>query len=85
MVRKVKKQALEWFTDVESDDPSSVEGFVERVVSSTRDEVLTEIRTHFEEEFKKGNLKHDYSIISPEYYLDLKFKEVCSRLAEEPK
>ena len=83
MVRKVKKKALEWFSEVDSGNEDSVEMFVDRVVQSTRDEVLSEIRMQLEEEFKRGNLKHDYSIISAEYYLDLKIKEVCGRLAEE--
>jgi|GEM_PF-4096630 len=83
MVKKVKKQALEWFSELKDNDKKSVELFVDRVVQSTRDEVLSEIRAQLEDEFKKGNLSHDYSIISAEYYLDLKFKEVIGRLSEE--
>ena len=41
----------------------------------TTDGIIEEIKKELQKEFHNGTLKHDF-IISPEYYLELKLKEV---------
>jgi hypothetical protein len=40
--------------------------------------LLEDVRDQFKQEFEKGNLKHSF-IISSDYYLDLKIKELQER------
>jgi len=44
-------------------------------MDKTTDFILEEIKKQFKDEFLSGNLKHDF-VISPDYYLELKLKEV---------
>ncbi|UCD14520.1 MAG: hypothetical protein JSW60_03630 [Thermoplasmatales archaeon] len=75
MKNQIKKEALEWYESVESHDDESIENFVDMVMDKTTDFLFEEIKKQFKDEFLSGNLKHNF-IISPDYYLELKLKEV---------
>ena len=75
MKDKIKKEVLEWYENIESHDSESLESFIDLVMDKTTDFILEEIKKQFKAEFLSGNLKHDF-VISPDYYLELKLKEV---------
>jgi len=75
MKDKIRKEALEWYSSIDRNDHQSVEQFVDQVMDKTTSVLFEEIKKHFKNEFSSGNLKHDF-IISPEYYLELKLKEI---------
>ncbi len=75
MKNKIKEEIMEWYENLENPDDESMEDFIELVMDKTTDFVLEEIKKQFKDEFLSGNLKHDF-VISPDYYLELKLKEV---------
>jgi hypothetical protein len=75
MKNKIRKEAVQWFETNELTDSHSIETFVDLVMDKTTDVLLDEIKKQLKNEFINGNLKHDF-IISPDYYLELKLKEV---------
>lgn len=75
MKNKIKEEIMEWYENLEDPDDESLEDFIELVMDKTTDFILEEIKKQFKDEFLSGNLKHDF-IISPDYYLELKLKEV---------
>ena len=62
----------------------STANFVDLVISKTTDFLFEEIKDGFKEEFEKGNLKHPF-IISSEYYLYLKLKEIKDKVVKTTK
>ncbi len=82
MKNKIKKEAIEWYENVENHDNESIENFVELIMDKTSDCIFEEIKKQFKEEFLSGNLKHDF-IISPDYYLELKLKEVKQNFSKD--
>jgi len=75
MKNKIKEEIMEWYESLENPDDESLEDFIELVMDKTTDFILEEIKKQFKDEFLSGNLKHDF-VISPDYYLELKLKEV---------
>jgi hypothetical protein len=75
MKNKIKKEVIDWYENLENPDDESMEDFIEVVMDKTTDFILEEIKKQFKNEFLSGNLKHDF-IISPDYYLELKLKEI---------
>jgi len=75
MKNKIKEEIMEWYESLEDPDDESLEDFIELVMDKTTDFILEEIKKQFKDEFLSGNLKHDF-VISPDYYLELKLKEV---------
>jgi len=75
MKNKIKEEIMEWYENLEDPDDESLEDFIELVMDKTTDFILEEIKKQFKDEFLSGNLKHDF-VISPDYYLELKLKEV---------
>jgi hypothetical protein len=75
MKDEIKKEALKWYKSIESHDKKSIETFVDLVMDRTSEVLFEEIKKQLKEEFLSGNLKHDF-VISPDYYLELKLKEV---------
>jgi hypothetical protein len=69
----IKKEALEWFENVENHNNESLEDFVELVMDKTTDLLFEEIKKQFKDEFLSGNLKHNF-VISPDYFIELKLK-----------
>ncbi len=82
MKNKIKKEAIEWYENVGYHDTKSIENFVELIMDKTSDCIFEEIKKQFKEEFLSGNLKHDF-IISPDYYLELKLKEVKQNFSKD--
>jgi len=75
MKEKIKKEIIDWYENLENPDNESIEDFIDIVMDKTTNYILEEIKKQFKDEFLSGNLKHDF-IISPDYYLELKLKEV---------
>jgi phage/plasmid-associated DNA primase len=73
---KILKEALEWY-DKQENNPN-IEDFIDLVIGKTTDTVFDHIQNEFEDEFKKGVLKHPF-FISSEYYLELKLKDVKNK------
>jgi hypothetical protein len=75
MKNKILKEIQDWYDKNVDNDQVFLDEFVEVVISKTADALFEEIQDGFKEEFNKGNLKHPF-VISPEYYLYLKLKEI---------
>ena len=82
MKDKIKKEIIEWYENLENPDDQSIEDFIEVVMNKTTDYIMEEIKKQFKDEFLTGNLKHDF-IISPDYYLELKLKEVKQNFSKD--
>jgi len=78
MKDKILKEALDWFEQHNDKNNIFMEDFIDMVVDKTTDALFEEINTGLKEEFEKGNLKHPF-IISSDYYLYLKLKEIKSK------
>ena len=79
MKDKILKEALEWYSKQEDKKNIFIEDFVDLVIDKTAEALFEEVQTGLNEEFKKGNLKHPF-IISSDYYLYLKLKEIKNNL-----
>lgn len=75
MKDKILKEVQNWYDKQTEKDEVFFEDFVDLVINSTANHLFEEIKVGFKEEFNKGNLKHPF-VISPEYYLYLKLKEI---------
>ena len=75
MKDEIKKEALSWFENVAINDDESLGNFVDHIMDRTTDALLEAMKKELREEFQSGNLKHNM-VISPEYFLELKMKEV---------
>lgn len=82
MKDKIKKEIIDWYENLENPDEESIEDFIEVVMNKTTDYIIEEIKKQFKDEFLTGNLKHDF-IISPDYYLELKLKEVKQNFSKD--
>jgi hypothetical protein len=72
---EIKKEALSWFENVSINDDESLGNFVDHIMDRTTDALLEAMKKELRDEFQSGNLKHNM-VISPEYFLELKMKEV---------
>jgi len=84
MKDKILKEVVEWYNQQKIKDDIFIEDFVDLVISKTTDLLFEEIKDGFKEEFKKGNLKHPF-IISSDYYLYLKLKEIKDKVIKTTK
>ncbi len=75
MKDKIKREALEWFENNECTDDEAIGCFVDMIMDKTTEGIFEEIKKQLKDEFLSGTLKHDF-IISSDYYLELKLKEV---------
>jgi len=75
MKDKIQKEVLEWYEAQEGNPDVYIEDFIDKIIDETADALLEEVKDGLKDEFEKGNLKHPF-IISPEYYLYLKLKEI---------
>jgi hypothetical protein len=73
MKDKILQEALEWYEN-QGDNPD-IGDFVDLVIHKTTDAILDNLRVELKSEFDSGNLQHPF-VISSEYYLDLKLKEI---------
>ena len=81
MKDKILKEAMEWYDKHDDKNNVLIEDFIDLVIDKTADNLFEEIQSELEEEFKKGNLQHPF-IISSDYYLDLKLKEIKDKLVK---
>jgi hypothetical protein len=81
MKDKILKEAMEWYEKHDNKNNVLIEDFVDLVIDKTADNLFDEIQSELEEEFKKGNLQHPF-IISSDYYLYLKLKEIKDKLVK---
>lgn len=84
MKDKILKEVVEWYNQQKVKDDIFIEDFVDLVISKTTDFLFEEIKDGFKEEFEKGNLKHPF-IISSDYYLYLKLKEIKDKVVKTKK
>ncbi|KYK20586.1 hypothetical protein AYK21_05875 [Thermoplasmatales archaeon SG8-52-2] len=84
MKDKILKEVVEWYNQQKIKDEIFIEDFVDIVISKTTDFLFEEIKDGLKEEFEKGNLKHPF-IISSEYYLYLKLKEIKDKVVKTTK
>ena len=75
MKDKILKEVIEWYNGHDDKNNIFIVDFVEIVIDKTADALVEEIKDGLEDEFAKGNLKHPF-IISSDYYLYLKLKEI---------
>lgn len=78
MKDKILKEAIDWYNQHEDKNEIYIEDFVDLVIDKTTDALFHQIKEEFEVEFQKGNLKHPF-IISSDYYLYLKLKEIKNK------
>jgi len=79
MKNKILKEALEWYEKNDCKSDVFMEDFVDIIVNKTTEEIFKEVTTELKDEFEKGNLQHPF-IISNDYYLYLKLKDIKNRL-----
>ncbi len=72
---KILKEALNWYEKQEDKSNIFIEDFVDLVINTTTNVLIDEVQEGLKDEFNKGNLKHPF-IISSDYYLYLKLKEI---------
>ena len=84
MKDKILKEVVEWYNQQKVKDEIFIEDFVDIVISKTTDFLFEEIKDGLKEEFEKGNLKHPF-IISSDYYLYLKLKEIKDKVIKTTK
>lgn len=81
MKDKILKEVIEWYNNHEDKNNVFIEDFVDLIIDKTADALVDEIKDGLEDEFAKGNLKHPF-IISSDYYLYLKLKEIKNKFIE---
>lgn len=77
----IKKEILACYKKKEKQDDKSIELFVDSVIEKVTDNVIEEVKKVLIKEFKDGTLSHNH-VVSHEYYLELKLKEVKHNLLE---
>ncbi len=82
MNEKILKEALEWYDGHENCTTVDIKEFVDLIIDKTADAVFDEVKTQLKNEFEEGTLKHPF-IISPDYYLELKLKEIRDRCIQQ--
>jgi len=81
MKDKILKKVLNWCESHDEKPNFFVEDFVDVVIDHTAETLLEEMRNELKNEFEKGNLKQSF-IISDDYYLYLKLKEIKNRVIQ---
>lgn len=81
---KILQEALEWYESQGQKPDIYIGDFVDLVIHKTTDALFDEIKNELQNEFANGNLKQPF-IISSEYYLDLKLKEIKDKCVKSKK
>ena len=87
MKEKIFKEALDWYEKQGENSEVDIEDFVNLVINKTADSIFEKVNEELKAEFENGNLQHPF-IISSDYYLDLKLKDIkqkCVDTTEEDK
>ncbi|MEF8880080.1 MAG: hypothetical protein V5A64_06810, partial [Candidatus Thermoplasmatota archaeon] len=84
MKRKILQEAMEWYNSKQSSDTEvDLEEFIDVIIDKTADSVLDKVKDELINEFENGNLQHPF-IISSNYYLDLKLKDIKNHCTKFP-
>ena len=81
MKDKILKEAIDWYKKHDGKNEIFIEDFVDLVIDKTAEALVDRIRAELEDEFDKGNLKQPF-VISSDYYLHLKLKEIKNKFFE---
>ena len=81
MKDKILKEAIDWYNKHDDKNNIFIEDFIDLVIDKTADALVEQIKDGLEEEFAKGNLQHPF-IISSDYYLYLKLKEIKHKFVQ---
>lgn len=84
MKDKIIKEIIEWCEKQENTPDIYMEEFVNFVVDKTANALFEELKNDLKNEFENGNLKHPF-IISDEYYLYLKLKDIKNKILNPEK
>lgn len=84
MKEDILKEVIEWCEKQEGKPNFYIEDFVDVVINKTAEKILEEVKNEFKKEFEKGNLKQSF-IISNDYYLYLKLKEIANKILKPDK
>ena len=84
MKDKIIKEVIEWCEKQEKTPDIYMDEFVDLVINKTANALFEEIKIELENEFESGNLHHPF-IISDEYYLYLKLKEIKNKIVNPEK
>ena len=84
MKDKIIKEIMEWCEKQEKTPDIYMDEFVDLVINKTANALFEEIKIELENEFESGNLHHPF-IISDEYYLYLKLKEIKNKIVNPEK
>ena len=81
MKDKILKEVMDWYDRHEDKDNVFIEDFIGLVIDKTTEALFEKIKDELEDEFEKGNLKQPF-VISSDYYLYLKLKEIKDKFIE---
>lgn len=84
MKEKIIKEIMEWCESQEKTPDIYMDEFVDLVINKTAKALFEEINIELKNEFESGNLQHPF-IISDDYYLYLKLKEIKNRIVNQEK
>ena len=84
MKNKILQDVLDWCNKKNEQPDLFIEDFVETVINRTTETLLEELKNELKNEFKEGNLKQSF-IISDEYYIYLKLKEIKNKIIQPEK
>jgi len=73
MKDKILQDIKKWY-ETQNENPD-ISDFVDLVINKTTNSIFDTVKKELENEFTIGNLEHPF-IISSEYYLELKLKDI---------
>ena len=73
MKEKILEDIKKWYEN-QNENPD-ISDFVDLVINKTTNTIFDTVKKELENEFSIGNLEHPF-IISSEYYLELKLKDI---------
>ena len=79
MKDKILQDIKKWYEN-QKENPD-ISDFVDLVINKTTNSIFDTVKKELENEFTIGNLEHPF-IISSEYYLELKLKEIKKKFID---
>lgn len=84
MKEKILGEVMKWYENQGEHPDVFIEDFVDLVINKTADDIFEKVKDDLKKEFENGNLTHPF-IISSDYYLDLKLKEIKQKCVNKTK
>ncbi len=75
----IKKELVTLYKNRKKQNDKSIEMFVDSIMERVTDAVIKEVEKVLRKEFRDKTLSHGH-VVSPEYYIELKLKEVKHNL-----